>query len=135
MSKREREREREREAFEKKVMFLLKTWREKPREHTKEAKTDSLALITLNRERKIKVSLSFFFCVSVFLIHSDSLIHSRGFGRCLKKSRVQVAVDLVGATVGQDFLRSRRSGRMGTELGYWGGGLCLVSPWECSGKK
>jgi hypothetical protein len=32
------------------------------------------------------------------------------------------AVDLVGATVGQDFLRSRRSGRMGTELGCWGMG-------------
>lgn len=40
------------------------------------------------------------------------------------------AVDLVGATVGQDFLRSRRSGRMGTELGCWG--IFLVSPWECS---
>lgn len=40
------------------------------------------------------------------------------------------AVDLVGATVGQDFLRSRRSGRMGTELGCWG--MFLVSPWECS---
>lgn len=56
---------KERRSFrEESYVFLLKTWREKAREHTKEAKTDSLALITLNRKKE-SLSVSVF----PFLIH------------------------------------------------------------------